>query len=94
LISYRKSARSDSQNISDPRANDAKEVDECWAFLEFGAAAGLHLDRAQTKLPPPMPDLKCSIGGVTALFELGEILQSDLGDGVAHSARRHARTSH
>jgi hypothetical protein len=41
-----------------------------------------------------MPDLKCSIGGVTALFELGEILQSDLGDGVAHSARRHARTSH
>jgi hypothetical protein len=68
--------------------NNPKEADEAWIFLEFAAAAGLCIGAAPTKREPPMPDLECVIDDSRVLFELGEILESDLGEGIAYSDRQ------
>ncbi|MCX6638183.1 MAG: hypothetical protein NT090_24275 [Acidobacteria bacterium] len=71
-----------------PGGNDPKDVAESWIVIEFTSAAGLRLDNAPTKLQPPMPDFECIIHGERLLFELGEMLQSNLAEGVAYSAKQ------
>ena len=71
-----------------PKGNNPKDVDEGWIFLEFTNAAGLRPDTAPTKLQPPMPDLECLVDDKRMLFELGEVLQSDLAEGVAYSGKQ------
>ena len=71
-----------------PKGNNPKDVDEGWIFLEFANAAGLRPDSAPAKLQPPMPDLECVIDNKRTLFELGEVLQSDLAEGVAYSGKQ------
>jgi hypothetical protein len=68
-----------------PSGSNPKEVDEGWIFLEFTNAVGLRLDASPAKRQPPMPDLECIIDGEQMLVELGEILESDLAQGVAYS---------
>jgi len=71
-----------------PRTTDPKDLDESWIFLEFTNAVGLRPDCAPVKRQPPMPDLECIIGGKRTLFELGEILESDLAKGLAYSGKQ------
>jgi len=71
-----------------PRGTDPREVDEGWIFLEFAEAARLRLGEPPRHLQYPFPDLQCMINGKVMLFELGEILESDLGEGVAYSGKQ------
>lgn len=71
-----------------PIGSTPKDFDEGWIFLEFIQAARLHLESAPTKLRPPMPDLECVINGKHWLFELGEILESGLAEGIAYSGKQ------
>lgn len=71
-----------------PRSSHPKEVDESWIFLEFADAVGLRLDTAPANRQPPMPDLECTIDGERTLFELGEVLEGDLAEGVAYSRKQ------
>lgn len=71
-----------------PSSSNPKEEDEGWIFLEFTDTVGRRPDAAPTKRPPPMPDLECIIDGERMLFELGEILESDLAEGVAYSGKQ------
>jgi hypothetical protein len=71
-----------------PPSNDPKEAVEGWIFLEFTAAAGLRADNALIKCQPPMPDLECVIQGARRFFELGEILESNLAEGLAYSGKQ------
>ncbi len=71
-----------------PQGNDIEGIEEGRIFLYFAESAGLTLDRAPTKLKPPMPDLECVISGERKLFEVGEILETDLAKGTDHSAKQ------
>jgi hypothetical protein len=71
-----------------PQSENPKDVDESWILIYFAHSAGLHLDSAPVKQPPPMPDLQCVIAGRPVLFELAEILESDLAEGVAYSGKQ------
>jgi hypothetical protein len=70
-----------------PLGFSSQDLDEGWIFLEFTQAAKLHLETAPTKAAPPMPDLKCMVNRKLTFFELGEILESDLAEGVAYSVK-------
>ena len=70
-----------------PQGSDP-EVDEGWIFLEFAESAHLRLGEAPRHLQYPFPDLQCMINGKVMLFELGEILESGLGEGVAYSGKQ------
>jgi hypothetical protein len=74
-----------------PTVTAPKDVDECWVVLEFLAAAESLPDEPPRKLSPPRPDLACVITGQTRLFELGEVLQSELAEGFAYSAKQSER---
>jgi hypothetical protein len=71
-----------------PSETSEKDLDECWILLEFLTAAGIHPDSAPRKLAVPMPDLECVIKGQQTFFELGEILESDLAEGLAFSGKQ------
>jgi hypothetical protein len=71
-----------------PRRSDPEGVEEGRIFLYFAESAHLSLDSAPTKLKPPMPDLECAIAGERRLFEVGEILATDLAKGADRSAKR------
>jgi hypothetical protein len=71
-----------------PHGEHPKDVDEGWIVLEFMNAIGVQPDAAPTKLQPPSPDIACVIDGDRILFELGEILDTDLGAGVVHSGQQ------
>jgi hypothetical protein len=71
-----------------PNGKSVKDNDEGWIFLEFAESVGLTLTSAPAKLEPPMPDLKCIVDGRETLFELGEILESSLAEGVAYSGKQ------
>ena len=71
-----------------PDCADPNEENECWAFLWFARAAHLHIECKPTKKQPPSPDLECSIDGDRVLFEVSEILEESLGQGLAHSAEQ------
>ena len=66
---------------------DATTVDEWWILLEFLRPAGLSLEVAPTKLDPPSADFQRIIAGKNRLFELGEIVDSSLPEGMAYSKR-------
>jgi hypothetical protein len=57
-------------------------------LLEFLQAVGTLPEKAPRKLVPPMPDLECNIAGERRLFELGEVLESQLAEGLAHSLKQ------
>ena len=71
-----------------PRGSNPKDVDEGWIAVEFTNSAGLHLERAPTKLLYPMPDLECVVDGKPMLLELGEILNSNLAEGIVYSGKQ------
>lgn len=68
-----------------PRASDPELTEE--VFLYFAESAGLTLNVAPSKQKPPMPDLECVVDGERMLFEVGEILDSDLAKSTARSAK-------
>lgn len=70
-----------------PRTGIPTDDKEIWIFLEFTLASGLRLDTAPTKEAPPRPDIQCTVKGERIRFELGEILQTSLGEGTAHSVK-------
>ena len=74
-----------------PTAIDAKTVDEWWILLEFLQSVGHPLTQAPVKLSPPRPDFECIISEQTRLFEIGEILDSSLAEGIAHSGKQSHR---
>lgn len=74
-----------------PRCQNPKEENECWIFLEFTSAANLRPSARPIKQQPPMPDLECIVQVERRLFELGEILQSELAEGVAYSGKQAER---
>jgi hypothetical protein len=59
---------------------------EWWVLLEFLQASSIPIQTPPKKLNPPGPDFECTIDGRKRLFELGEILDSSLAEGLAHSA--------
>ncbi len=74
-----------------PIGDNDRETEEGWTFLEFAEAAGLVLDSAPMKRQPPLPDLECGIEGKRILFELGEVLESSLAEGIACSGKQAQR---
>jgi hypothetical protein len=68
-----------------PEDVDDQTKDEWWIFLEFIEAARLSIEGAPTK---GVPDFECTIGRERRLFELGEILDSDLASGLAYSGKQ------
>ena len=64
---------------------DATTVDEWWILLEFLYSAGFTSEVAPIKLDPPSPDFHCIVAGRSRLFELGEIVNSSLAEGLAYS---------
>src|ERR1700756_1018045 len=71
-----------------PTASNPRDIDESWILLEFLQAVGTVPQKAPRKLVPPMPDLECNIAGERRLFELGEVLESQLAEGLAHSLKQ------
>jgi hypothetical protein len=71
-----------------PSSGDRKVDEESWVVVEFAEAAGLQLDSAPNKLVPPRPDFECVINGERLLIEVGEIVQSEFADGLAHSVKQ------
>lgn len=76
-----------------PTSLDRSSVDEWWVLLEFLRAAGFLSDEAPKKLVPPSPDFECIVDGKKRLFELGEVLDSSLAEGLAFSAKEAQRKS-
>ena len=70
---------------------DNASIDEWWILLEFLEAAGSPAQVAPTKLRPPSPDFQSVFAGNSRLFELGEILDSSLAKGLAHSGKEAQR---
>jgi hypothetical protein len=65
-----------------------KESDEMKVFMEFVAAARLNVDSGSPEnAKPPLPDIRCSVGGKPYLFELGEITDEDLAAEIGRSLR-------
>ncbi len=71
-----------------PRGSDPEGIEEGRVFLYFADSAELTLDSAPTKLAPPMPDLECVVAGERILFEVGEILETDLAKGADRSVKQ------
>ena len=70
---------------------DEKSEDEWWILLYFLRAADFLLNKTPEKLDPPKPDFECLVSGQQRLFELGEVLDSSLAEGLAFSAKEARR---
>jgi hypothetical protein len=62
---------------------------EMGIFINFVRAANLMVDdQSAMNLSPPLPDIRCTIGGIPHLFELAEITDEDLATEVNKARRR------
>jgi hypothetical protein len=74
-----------------PTRADPQSMAEHWVLVEFLDACRMVPESAPQKLIPPKPDMECTIAGKVVRYELGEVLESDLAEGMNYSGKQSQR---